>query len=456
MSKKDDVCKDIGENLCLKSSKGILLVDPSGYIVNNSIKHEDLIVYASLVARVKTKSLVIQKEEERSIQINFIKGLEARPGQAPIGTSFLTTNWTQIGSVESQLGTDLETFGMTNIEISFNASFTPKIVIEFVDVRGATLFEQGSCSPYGAFFHQPYPVFELTVKGYYGRPVKYFLALEKFNTSFDPSSGNYKSTGEFIGYSYAFLSDILMGYVFASPYMDGAKEKLVKIYEKYIKYMSDMGFGQGKGADPRNYFFESGKPNTNPVENPTTDQQLVQSSVITVGTETINLPIVITGNYDANGLGGDALHSFDRRKEGFGGYMFHGGLGGDWSIPEKYKSRINVGTQGGTYAGKGANYVMDDLAKKGIRPDIAKIEIDIDWAKYTVSWSIYITQSTDGKVYIGGSTRGSIGSNYAERADEQIPEMKEKNSNFTNWKQVYLIDDSTHSLRQYFFVYTGT
>lgn len=454
MSDKAAICGKVGEKLCLeKTSNSILLLDPAGYIANNSIKHEDLIVYASLVARVKPKSLVIKSKEERSIQINFIKGHQTTPGQAPVGTSFLTTNWTKIGSVDSQLGDDLETFGMTNIEISFNASFTPKIVIEFVDVRGATLFEQGSCSPYGAFFHQPYPVFELTVKGYYGRPVTYYLALEKFNTSFDPSSGNYKSTGEFIGYSYAFLSDILMGYVFAAPYMQGAKEKLVKIYEKYTKYILDeRGFD-----DPTNYFFESGKPNTNPVENPTTDSQQVQSSVITVGTETINLPIVITGNYDANGLGGDALHSFDRRgSDKFGGYMFHGGLGGDWSIPEKYKSRINVGTQGGTYAGKGANYVMDDLAKKGIRPDIAKIEIDIDWSQYKVSWSIYITQSTDGKVYIGGSTRGSIGSTYAERADEQIPKMKEDNPSYTNWKQVYLIDDSTHSLRQYFFVYTGT
>ena len=450
MSDKANICGKVGEKLCLeKTSNSILLLDPAGYIANNSIKHEDLIVYASLVARVKPKSLVIKSKEERTVQINFIKGHQTTPGQAPVGTSFLTTNWTKIGSVDSQLGDDLETFGMTNIEISFNASFTPKIVIEFVDVRGATLFEQGSCSPYGAFFHQPYPVFELTVKGYYGRPVTYYLALEKFNTSFDPSSGNYKSTGEFIGYSYAFLSDILMGYVFAAPYMQGAKEKLVKIYEKYTKYILDeRGFD-----DPTNYFFESGKPNTNPVENSTTN---ISPTVINTGTETINLPIVVTGNYSAKGMGADALHSFDRRKsDKFGGYMFR-----EDDIPSEWTTKVNRGTQGGTYAGKGVNYILKDLANKGIRPDIAKIEINIDWVNYYVTWSVTITQSTDGKAYIGVATRGSIGNissgTYIERADQQIPVLKNDNKQYTNWKEVYLIDDSEHKLKQYFLVYTQT
>ena len=450
MSDKANICGKVGEKLCLeKTSNSILLLDPAGYIANNSIKHEDLIVYASLVARVKPKSLVIKSKEERTVQINFIKGHQTTPGQAPVGTSFLTTNWTKIGSVDSQLGDDLETFGMTNIEISFNASFTPKIVIEFVDVRGATLFEQGSCSPYGAFFHQPYPVFELTVKGYYGRPVTYYLALEKFNTSFDPSSGNYKSTGEFIGYSYAFLSDILMGYVFAAPYMQGAKEKLVKIYEKYTKYILDeRGFD-----DPTNYFFESGKPNTNPVENSTTN---ISPTVINTGTETINLPIVVTGNYSAKGMGADALHSFDRRKsDKFGGYMFR-----EDDIPSEWTTKVNRGTQGGTYAGKGVNYILKDLANKGIRPDIAKIEINIDWVNYYVTWSVTITQSTDGKAYIGVATRGSIGNissgTYIERADQQIPVLKNDNKQYTNWKEVYLIDDSEHKLKQYFLAYTQT
>ncbi|MDB4326179.1 phage tail tip lysozyme [bacterium] len=230
-----------------KENGNLLLLDPSGAINNNSVTQEDLVIYATLKAKVRNKSLVIDNQVENITSINFIKGKDAAPGQAPVGTSFLTTNWTDLGSVDSQLGEDLETFGMTNIDINFNSGFIPIITIDFIDIRGATLFEQGSCSPYGAFFHQPYPIFELTIKGYYGQPVKYTLHVNKFTTSFDPGTGNYKSRGEFIGYSYAFLSDIVLGYVMAAPYMTeyDSDGKLNQIYEKYLKYYEELGYNNG-------------------------------------------------------------------------------------------------------------------------------------------------------------------------------------------------------------------
>lgn len=237
-----------------KENGNLLLLDPSGAINNNSVSQEDLVIYATLKAKVRNKSLVIDNQVENITSINFIKGKDAAPGQAPVGTSFLTTNWTDLGSVDSQLGEDLETFGMTNIDINFNSGFIPIITIDFVDIRGATLFEQGSCSPYGAFFHQPYPIFELTIKGYYGQPVKYTLHVNKFTTSFDPGTGNYKSRGEFIGYSYAFLSDIVLGYVMAAPYMTDydSDGKLIKIYEKYLKYYQELGYNNGVNKfDPK-------------------------------------------------------------------------------------------------------------------------------------------------------------------------------------------------------------
>ena len=154
--------------LYCKENGNMILLDPAGAIPNNSVDQEDLIIYATLTARVRNKSLVEQKPDEEFVSINFVKGQNTSPGQAPEGTSFLTTNWTDLGSVDSKLGEDLETFGMTNIDINFNGGFVPIVTVDFVDIKGATLFEQGSCSPYGAFFHQPYPIFELTVKGYYG------------------------------------------------------------------------------------------------------------------------------------------------------------------------------------------------------------------------------------------------------------------------------------------------
>ena len=42
----------------------------------------------------------------------------------------------------------------------------PQVTIHFVDVRGKTLFESPSNSPYKTFFHLPWPIFYLTIKLY--------------------------------------------------------------------------------------------------------------------------------------------------------------------------------------------------------------------------------------------------------------------------------------------------
>jgi len=228
----NDYVKNItnSTNEYVTSSNNLTLIDPAGTIKNNSVNQEDLFIYATLKARIKNKAFVTSQDDEE-ISISFLKNKDTELGA--ISSDFLSTNWTEIGNKKVEFGRDLETFGIENIEISINAGFIPTVSIDFVDVRGATLFEQGSCSPYAAFFYQPYPIFELTVKGYYGYPIKYYLAIKSFTTSFDASTGNYKSKGEFIGYSYAFLSDILLGYVMAAPFMDGAKDILKNIYAKY-------------------------------------------------------------------------------------------------------------------------------------------------------------------------------------------------------------------------------
>ena len=160
---------------------------------------------------------------------------------------FLTTAWTEIGGSQlDDTGTrgDLEGFGITNVDIEIKGSYIPRVVVDFVDIRGATLFEQGSCSPYGLFFHMPYPTFELTLKGYYGKPVTYYLNLQKFNTKFNTETGNFEAKAEFIGWSYAFLADMLMGYIRCSNYMDGqwkAQPKLKQKYDETIKYYIDNG-----------------------------------------------------------------------------------------------------------------------------------------------------------------------------------------------------------------------
>jgi hypothetical protein len=92
------------------------------------------------------------------------------------------------GLIESSL------LGITNINFNITTSFLPKITITMQDVRGRALFELGNNSPYVAFFNLPYPSFFLTLKGYYGKAVRYQLMLQNFHARFDNSSGNFEIT----------------------------------------------------------------------------------------------------------------------------------------------------------------------------------------------------------------------------------------------------------------------
>mgnify|MGYP003414965040 CR=1 FL=1 len=46
------------------------------------------------------------------------------------------------------------------------------------------------------------------------------LALKDFNTSFDSSTGNFKTTISFIGHLYGVYADIPMSYLLIAPYID--------------------------------------------------------------------------------------------------------------------------------------------------------------------------------------------------------------------------------------------
>jgi hypothetical protein len=170
-------------------------------------------------------------------------------------------------------------------------------------------------------------------------------------------------------------------------------------------------------------------------------------------TKKANLPIVIKGSYkvpeniDARG---DALHSFDRRaSDKFGGYMFRTD-----PVPAQWASYVKVGTQGGTYAGKGVNQVLSDLISKGVKPDVTKISIKFNG--YNVSWEVTIDESKDGKTWAGVSTRGSAGSGADQRAANQIPELKASSPSLSNWTTVLDLNvTSPIKIRQYFLKYTS-
>jgi hypothetical protein len=154
------------------------------------------------------------------VKVNFIDG-----------TSDKTTgNQDNLTTRYTDLNTDLndieETLGINSIDIEFNSSYAPMIHINFTDIRGGAVFQNGGKSKYNVFFKLPYPLFELTIKGYYGKPVKYCLHMTKCNSKFNSQTGNFEIAASFVGYTYAMLSDMIIGYLKAAAETPRGKELL--------------------------------------------------------------------------------------------------------------------------------------------------------------------------------------------------------------------------------------
>ena len=227
----------------------LILIDPNKIESQNGqsiedrlVRHEDLVIYVNLVARVIPRSKLIDgkgasdsgvKIDLFNGEINFLKPLNKKSLDSDWTDAFTDPSVNKIRreedtddkgqtfyskSIENK--SDFQGFGITGIDIKISSSFVPQVTINFTDVRGKTLFEQAETNtPYTAFFHLPYPQFELTVKGYYGKAVKYQLALTQFNATFDPNSGDYNVTGTFIGNHIAMLNDINLQQAMLAPYL---------------------------------------------------------------------------------------------------------------------------------------------------------------------------------------------------------------------------------------------
>ena len=187
---------------------------------------EDLSILVSLTTTRKSRSTIVEGEVQSTPTssarpIGFIDGTNVGGGRRS-----LTTNYTEISTnfaPKNKFGeeeNDLETLGIDSIDINFDTAYTPMIKIKFIDIRGNAVLSKGNDSKYKMFFDLPFPIFDLTVKGFYGKAVKYCLHLTKWNASFNSSTGNFEIDTEFIGYTYALLTDCLIGYMRANVYTD--------------------------------------------------------------------------------------------------------------------------------------------------------------------------------------------------------------------------------------------
>ena len=214
-------------------------VDPNdlgngGNIDNNlnQVPLEDLNIIVELTAQRRGRSVISDNGHAFS---NSTSGSELIiPNGTIMGDSkALTTSYTQVSTTFNKSGDNVEGLGLTDINIEFNSSYAPMITISMVDVRGSSVFASGNDSNYNIFFDLPYPIFRLKIQGYYGKAVTYCLHLLKFTTKFNSQTGNFDIKCNFIGYTYAFLSDMLMGYIRGNVYTDIGSQKFKEVQDEY-------------------------------------------------------------------------------------------------------------------------------------------------------------------------------------------------------------------------------
>jgi hypothetical protein len=199
----------------------VILVEPNSVNVNmnkvdgvqfvNGIpQYQDMYIFAELTAESKGRTVIINGNASTTTSkpINLMGVNQDKSSDNPNYLNY-TTNYYD-GSTGNRM--QYEGFGISNIKIVVNASFVPQVSIQFVDVRGLTLFNQKD-SPYRVLFDFPPPTFRLTVKGYYGNAITYQLHLVKYTSEFSAENGNFIIDAQFVAMTFAPLSDILLRYV---------------------------------------------------------------------------------------------------------------------------------------------------------------------------------------------------------------------------------------------------
>jgi hypothetical protein len=226
---------DNNNKLHVKQENNLIYVDPNrvvvdGQIIPRVVEHEKLVMYVNLEADIIPRTTLCSNEnkgERTSIaqgRLNFLKNQNGKD----YDTSWTESYFQRSGSDGNGLISDEgefsdnsgQSFGMKSINIVVKGgNFIPQITMEFIDVRGKTLLESPKDSPYNAFFHLPWPIFYLTIKGYYGKAIKYRLHMIKFRSKFNGVTGNFEISTTFVGSTYAYLNDITLSGILNAPYM---------------------------------------------------------------------------------------------------------------------------------------------------------------------------------------------------------------------------------------------
>lgn len=167
-----------------------------------------------------------------------------------LSTSFVNVSYSEIKNNKSG---ERELLGVESIDINFDSHFFPQVTIKFTDVRGASLmmpeesaYAEGLAAKAGkektetyenffrSLFHFPYPLFYLTIKGFYGTRETFILSVEDFKASFNSSNGNFDVTVKFIGHMYGIYSDLPFNYLIIAPYIGGSNNAVNDYWQNSV------------------------------------------------------------------------------------------------------------------------------------------------------------------------------------------------------------------------------
>ena len=247
--------------------QNIIIIDPNKIIDNDgnvkerAVKHENLVMYANLECKVlpRTKLIIGATPNNTDLQtlsiasINFLNPGQKKfldnsytdqhtgkgtlkgegvnqPSQTavvnPKNSNEFYLNQTFLSEGKNQV-TDTGLMGIKSIRVSTEMSLKTMVDISLVDIRGRALFELADASPYGVFFQFPYPPFTLTIKGWYGKAVRYKLQLLDFKSKFDAETGNFNIDLKFQPYQFTVINEIKLSDTLALPHMYEANTTLV-------------------------------------------------------------------------------------------------------------------------------------------------------------------------------------------------------------------------------------
>lgn len=206
------------------ANSNVKIYDPIDIITNESNlyncvpKSEDLFIYAEMNAVKRGSSVLVSNNGVLTQELNNSNSDLTVSLLGHDENGYYTTKYTDNIANNSKI--QYEGFGMVDIKIKMNSSYVPMVTVEFIDIRGMCFFNNSDTSPYRILFDFPPAIFQLTVKGYYGKPLRYQLHLVRTNTKFESNTGNYHITAEFVANTFAPLTDILFKYIEIIPLID--------------------------------------------------------------------------------------------------------------------------------------------------------------------------------------------------------------------------------------------